>query len=1162
MAKSGWATCPRCGKRKSVASQPSSQSVRCDDCKQEFTPSTASVAAMTQVSDASETKTADPRSSSPPVIGKLGRFDLHSVIGSGAFGVVYRATDPTLKRRVALKIPKVDVTSSSRSRRFFKESQAAARLHHPNIVAIYDAGRIDDEQAYIAFEFVEGWTLTNYLEQKSPSLRLLMTWLRDLANGLAYAHQEGIVHRDIKPDNILVDRAQLRPKIADFGLARIADDEESLHTQEGSILGTPAYMAPEQARGDLQRIGPLSDLYSLGSVMFEVITGQRPYRGGTLGILGALVSKADSPSVLTIKPETPRDLAAICQRAMQKDPARRYQDCQEFAEDLSRWLAGAPVAARPVSLVSRFGRWVRRNPLISGLIMTVVTVLVTALIVVTLALSVAKRDRALAVTEEERAKRFEADAKNQARLAEQRAAEAELLAYRPNIMLAQRELLGSRVQKARTWMEACLPRSRGWEWRYLNERLRPKLLSRRPERCFVETNQSDVRGREPLTSLPDGQSFLMDIDGIDFGQFSFTDGRLLRRFARSTTDPTGPEWIKVGVLRFAVAPDGKSVVTLANQFRLSPRENRTQLTLWDMTSGRMLDQHNFVAQGNAPMSSYRHLLANDTLSQVVLIENRPSPTASNDGSPAPPPVSVLHYYKVNSAKLEKDRQLALPAEVGHVEKTSRLPYRKTVAIQCSQSQSEEVRILDLESGQIVETVTGPPLQKIPNLWNGSFDYDERTGRLIMFDAGLIACREPDRQTYRYHRLHNPSAATTQSECLFSADARSFVTWEGHSRKDSLVRVWGASPTSPGQELTLISEFPEIPSPLTTCLSSDGRRAVTVGDETVVWAVEDYAPAPVRSIPGFETPLGIDEQSGTFVVSTVKGIQRFRLTDGEEVGSPIPKVGDRYVVECRGAAKTFGLRSRAGAIEILDSGDGKQLASWTVPAPDSTATMSFHGPNQAIAASADRKFFAVPIDDRRLAVFDGAGKERWSIQVDADEMVSHARFVAAGDEGWLACTRIQRTQGNSPGVWDLTQFTTSFLKTEDFATTSTISKMAQVMLSPDGRWMLGASSLTSDLELMELSFEKDRVQEQTRRPLGIAPRQLKSAAFLPDGDRLILGLHDGRLIVFDTSAAGEILELQQFEAPVDFLLVSQTARYIVAGVKDRYHVFDSGRGPAP
>ncbi|MEZ6122820.1 MAG: protein kinase [Planctomycetaceae bacterium] len=332
--------------------------------------------------------------------GMFGRFVVKRELGQGGFGMVYEAFDPRLQRTVALKVPTLDRNSRQRLRRFETEARSAARLHHPNIVTVYDNGKTADGRLFIASEYVAGSTLKALIKDEETPLRELMEWIRDLAEALAYAHSEGIVHRDIKPENILIDLQHRRPKVADFGLAKVLhhseDVEAPLKTQDG-VLGTPAFMAPEQARGELSRVGAHSDQYSLGAVMYQCLTGKTPFSGSTFVVIAAVGGDDQPVPIGQLAPGVPKDLIAVCEKAMSKDAAARYETADQFAEDLNRWLRDEPVMARRTTAAVRFVRWCRRNPTIAALTTALAIVLISATVSLSVLLERAQREKLNAV---------------------------------------------------------------------------------------------------------------------------------------------------------------------------------------------------------------------------------------------------------------------------------------------------------------------------------------------------------------------------------------------------------------------------------------------------------------------------------------------------------------------------------------------------------------------------------------------------------------------------------------------------------------------------------------------------------------------------------------------------------------------------------------------
>jgi serine/threonine-protein kinase len=287
-------------------------------------------------------------------------YDIVGELGRGGMGVVYKARQKGLNRWAALKMILGGVhAGGERLARFQVEAEAVARLQHPNIVQIYEIGE-HDGLPYLSLEFVDGGSLAQKVHRRAQPPREAAYLTETLSRAVQYAHQHGVVHRDLKPANVLLTQGGI-PKITDFGLAKRLEGDSG-QTRTGAVMGTPSYMAPEQARGEVRGVGPLADVWSLGAVLYELLTGRPPFQGQTPAQTMLQVTRDEPKPPSRWQPGVPRDLETICLKCLQKDPARRYPDAGALAEDLRRYLAGEPIRARPVGAVERGWRWCRRNP--------------------------------------------------------------------------------------------------------------------------------------------------------------------------------------------------------------------------------------------------------------------------------------------------------------------------------------------------------------------------------------------------------------------------------------------------------------------------------------------------------------------------------------------------------------------------------------------------------------------------------------------------------------------------------------------------------------------------------------------------------------------------------------------------------------------------------
>jgi serine/threonine protein kinase len=287
-------------------------------------------------------------------------YEILGEVGRGGMGVVYKARQLSLNRLVALKLIRDGALAGSQERaRFRIEALAAARMRHPNIIPIYEVGE-HQGRPYFAMELAEGGSLDARLAGRPQPDHQAAGLIRALALAVQHAHEQNIVHRDLKPANILLT-ADGEPRITDFGLAKRLDGESTALTEDGAVLGTAGYMAPEQAAGRVREIGPLADVYALGAILYELLTGRPPFQAESWNQLLDQVLHEEPASPARLRPDVPRDLETICLKCLEKEPGRRYAAAVDLADDLGRWLAGKPVAATPLSASERLARLAARD---------------------------------------------------------------------------------------------------------------------------------------------------------------------------------------------------------------------------------------------------------------------------------------------------------------------------------------------------------------------------------------------------------------------------------------------------------------------------------------------------------------------------------------------------------------------------------------------------------------------------------------------------------------------------------------------------------------------------------------------------------------------------------------------------------------------------------
>jgi serine/threonine protein kinase len=331
-------------------------------------------------------------------------YEILGELGRGGMGVVYRARQLGLERTVALKMVLAGADADPKDlARFRAEAAVLARLQHPNIVQIYDVGEAAG-RPYFVLELVAGGSLAQHLQGMPQPVRPAAQLVETLARAIHAAHEAGVIHRDLKPANVLLQIADCRlqieqqfaicnlqsaiPKITDFGLAKWAGDGEApdlrSSTVTGELLGTPSYMAPEQAMVPRQPVGPAADVYALGAILYELLTGRPPFTGGTPLATVLQVLHEEPVPVTRLQPNVPRDLETICLKCLRKDPRQRYGSARELAEDIQRFLRDEPIQARPVTAAEKLWRWVRRHPVAAGLLAAALLAPVVALVALSL----------------------------------------------------------------------------------------------------------------------------------------------------------------------------------------------------------------------------------------------------------------------------------------------------------------------------------------------------------------------------------------------------------------------------------------------------------------------------------------------------------------------------------------------------------------------------------------------------------------------------------------------------------------------------------------------------------------------------------------------------------------------------------------------------------
>jgi WD40 repeat protein/tRNA A-37 threonylcarbamoyl transferase component Bud32/tetratricopeptide (TPR) repeat protein len=508
----------------------------------------------------------------------FGDYEIRAEIGRGGMGVVYKARQISLNRPVALKmIRSAALASDDEIRRFRNEAEAVARLDHPHIVSVYEVGEHDGRR-YFSMKLIAGPSLHEALGPFKSDPRAAARLMVTVAEAVHHAHQRGILHRDLKPSNILLDDRG-RPHITDFGLARRLEGDEAM-TLSGAVLGTPAYMAPEQAGGHKRLVTTLSDVYGLGAVLYALLTGVAPYRGETP--LETLDRVRREPVVPPSRANSkvPRDLEVICLKCLEKDPERRYASAQAVAEDLSRYLAGQPIAARATGPMERAWLWCRRNPRLAGAAGTTAAALVAvAAIAVAYGVEQARARRRIdgLLTEQkglnetvqqqsgqlklalDRSNRLAGDLKDSYREAERRLAAVEF--ERAQVEFAKKQVDRGMLRLVQTWRGAVKAEDPGWQ-----HMARASLsVWSRHQRSVVRVFDGDQ-----AAFSADGKTLLVAGDGA------------ARLWDVATGRAIGPALqLHDRILRVVLGPRGALALT---------EDGNKTARLWDVATGRTIGQ--------------------------------------------------------------------------------------------------------------------------------------------------------------------------------------------------------------------------------------------------------------------------------------------------------------------------------------------------------------------------------------------------------------------------------------------------------------------------------------------------------------------------------------------------------------------------------------------